>query len=136
MSAVRTPPHDLSILSGMHIDILHLHPIHLIHLSRTSSDFRLTEDCDSWSQEIYISIPFDVVYPIDVIPSLVLVPSLTPRACSFIHSPVALLITHPPSCLFARLPSSLLARSRTPPHSITKRLIAACHARVDDTEGS
>ncbi|KAJ7248943.1 hypothetical protein C8J57DRAFT_1672025 [Mycena rebaudengoi] len=44
-SAVRAPPHDLSMLPGMHIDILyevigHLHPIDLIHLSRTSTDFR------------------------------------------------------------------------------------------------
>ncbi|KAJ7280624.1 hypothetical protein C8J57DRAFT_1464124 [Mycena rebaudengoi] len=44
-SAVRAPPHDLGMLPSMHIDILykvlrHLHPIDLIHLSRTSTDFR------------------------------------------------------------------------------------------------
>ncbi|KAJ7233071.1 hypothetical protein C8J57DRAFT_1532686 [Mycena rebaudengoi] len=43
-SAVRAPPHDLGMLPSMHIDILyevlrHLHPIDLIHLSRTSTDF-------------------------------------------------------------------------------------------------
>ncbi|KAJ7882878.1 hypothetical protein B0H13DRAFT_2344409 [Mycena leptocephala] len=44
-SAVRPAPHNLNMLSGMHIEILyevlaHLHPIDLIHVSRTSTNFR------------------------------------------------------------------------------------------------